>query len=92
MKRTYVRAGAALMRAAGCAYNDVVDRDLDRKVARTAGRPVAAGTISVRRAWAFVIGCSLVSFLILLTLGPLAIGLGVMIPVRARQEQLTTVG
>jgi 4-hydroxybenzoate polyprenyltransferase len=43
--------GAVLMRAAGCAFNDVVDRDIDRKVARTAGRPVASGAISVRGAW-----------------------------------------
>eukprot|EP01035_Chromulina_nebulosa_P039493 gene39493-53396_t len=34
--------GAALMRAAGCAYNDIVDRDIDAKVARTAGRPIPA--------------------------------------------------
>src|SRR3954467_4499795 len=32
--------GAAAMRAAGCAYNDIVDRDLDAKVARTASRPI----------------------------------------------------
>ena len=69
--------GAALMRAAGCAYNDVVDRDLDRRVARTAARPVASGAVSVRQAWAFIVGCSLLSFLILLTLGPAAIALGV---------------
>ena len=69
--------GAVLMRAAGCAFNDVVDRDIDRKVARTAGRPVASGAISVRGAWGFILGCSLVSFGILLTLGPTAIGLGV---------------
>jgi 4-hydroxybenzoate polyprenyltransferase len=68
--------GAALMRAAGCAFNDVVDRDVDRKVARTAGRPVASGAISVKQAWAFLIACSLVSFAVLLTLGPVAIGLG----------------
>src|SRR3954454_15016967 len=37
--------GAALMRAAGCAYNDIVDRDIDAKVARTAARPVASGQI-----------------------------------------------
>jgi 4-hydroxybenzoate polyprenyltransferase len=65
------------MRAAGCAYNDIVDRDIDRKVARTALRPVASGAISAKAAWAFVVGCSLVSFGVLLTLGPLAIGLGV---------------
>jgi 4-hydroxybenzoate polyprenyltransferase len=69
--------GAALMRAAGCAYNDIVDRDLDAKVARTAGRPVASGRISVRQAWAFVIACSLAAALILFTLPPLAIGLGI---------------
>ncbi|CAN5171571.1 4-hydroxybenzoate octaprenyltransferase [soil metagenome] len=69
--------GAALMRAAGCAYNDIVDRDIDRKVARTAARPVASGAISRKGAWAFVVGCSLVSLCVLLTLGPLAIGLGV---------------
>ena len=69
--------GAALMRAAGCAYNDIVDRDIDAKVARTAGRPVASGQISVKQAWGFVVACSLVAFLILVSLPPLAIGLGV---------------
>ncbi len=39
--------GAALMRAAGCAFNDIVDRDIDAKVARTAARPVASGAIGV---------------------------------------------
>jgi 4-hydroxybenzoate polyprenyltransferase len=69
-------AGAALMRAAGCAYNDIVDRDIDAKVARTAARPIPAGQISVRQAWSFVAGCCLASLLILLTMSPLAIGLG----------------
>lgn len=69
--------GAALMRAAGCAFNDIVDRDIDAKVARTAARPVASGAISVKQAWAFLVGCSLISFLILLTLGTAAIALGV---------------
>jgi 4-hydroxybenzoate polyprenyltransferase len=70
-------AGAALMRAAGCAYNDIVDRDIDARVARTAGRPIPAGQITVRQAWAFLAGCSLAALAILLTLPPLAIGLGV---------------
>jgi 4-hydroxybenzoate polyprenyltransferase len=69
--------GAALMRAAGCAYNDIVDRDIDAKVARTAGRPIPSGQIGVRQAWLFVLVVSLVSLGVLLTLGPLAIGLGV---------------
>jgi 4-hydroxybenzoate polyprenyltransferase len=70
--------GAALMRAAGCAYNDIVDRDFDAQVARTAARPIPAGEISVKQAWAFVLGCSLTSLLILLTLGTTAIVLGVL--------------
>jgi 4-hydroxybenzoate polyprenyltransferase len=70
-------AGAALMRAAGCAYNDIVDRDFDAKVARTAGRPIPSGQISVKQAWAFVVACALVSLVILLTMPPLAIALGV---------------
>jgi 4-hydroxybenzoate polyprenyltransferase len=68
--------GAALMRAAGCAFNDIVDRDIDAQVARTAARPIPSGQISVRQAWGFLVACSLVSLLILLTMGPLAIGLG----------------
>jgi 4-hydroxybenzoate polyprenyltransferase len=69
--------GACLMRAAGCAFNDIVDRDIDAQVARTALRPIPSGRISVRQAWAFVIGCSLISLLILLTLNWTAILLGV---------------
>ena len=68
--------GATLMRTAGCAFNDIIDRDIDAKVARTAARPVASGQISVRQAWVFVIVCSLISLGLLVTMGPLAIGLG----------------
>jgi 4-hydroxybenzoate polyprenyltransferase len=69
--------GAALMRAAGCAYNDIVDRDIDQKVARTAARPVASGQISVAQAWLFILACCLVSLMILLSLNFMAILLGV---------------
>jgi 4-hydroxybenzoate polyprenyltransferase len=71
-----VALGAALMRAAGCAYNDIVDRDIDAKVARTAMRPIPAGQISVKQAWLFVIACCLVSLAILLSLPPTAVVLG----------------
>jgi 4-hydroxybenzoate polyprenyltransferase len=70
--------GAMLMRTAGCAYNDIVDRDIDAKVARTAGRPIPSGQISVRAAWAFVVGCSLASLVILLSLNMFAVVLGVV--------------
>ncbi len=69
--------GACLMRAAGCAFNDIVDRDIDAQVSRTASRPIPSGRISVKQAWGFVIGCSLISLLILLTLNLTAILLGV---------------
>src|SRR6185436_7938822 len=69
--------GSALMRAAGCAYNDIVDRDIDAKVARTALRPIPSGQIRVKQAWAFIVACSLASLVILLSLSPLAVGLGV---------------
>ena len=73
-----VFVGAALMRAAGCAFNDIVDSDFDAQVARTAMRPIPAGLISVKQAWLFLVGCSLVSFLILVCLGWMAILLGVL--------------
>jgi 4-hydroxybenzoate polyprenyltransferase len=69
--------GALLMRAAGCAWNDILDRDIDAKVTRTAARPVASGQISVRQALLFAALCSLVSFAVLVTMPPTAIWLGV---------------
>ena len=69
--------GAALMRAAGCAYNDIVDRDLDARVARTAGRPIASGQITQRGAWGFLVVCALASLTILLSLNLLSFYLGV---------------
>jgi len=69
--------GACLMRAAGCAFNDIVDRDIDVQVARTAARPIPSGRISVKQAWGFVIGCSLLALVILLTLNLTAVLLGV---------------
>jgi 4-hydroxybenzoate polyprenyltransferase len=70
--------GATLMRTAGCAYNDIVDKDIDAKVARTAGRPVASGQISVPAAWTFLIACSLASLVILLSLNIVTVALGVL--------------
>jgi 4-hydroxybenzoate polyprenyltransferase len=72
-----IAIGALLMRGAGCAYNDIVDRDYDAKVARTAARPIPSGQISVKQAWAYLAALSLAGLVILLTLKPLAIALGV---------------
>jgi len=70
--------GAALMRGAGCAVNDIADRDFDAQVARTALRPIPAGLISVKQAWAFVIGLCLASLCILLTMNLMSVLLGAL--------------
>jgi 4-hydroxybenzoate polyprenyltransferase len=64
--------GALAMRSAGCAYNDIVDRELDARVERTRLRPLASGRVSVRAAWGLVIGLSLVGLVVLLMLTPTA--------------------
>src|SRR5690606_24861361 len=68
--------GASLMRAAGCAWNDIVDRDIDAKVARTAGRPIPTGEISVAQALGFIVACCLASLLILLSFNRAAVIIG----------------
>ena len=70
--------GAIVMRGAGCTYNDIVDRDFDARVARTADRPIPSGAVSVRQAIAFLLAQLLVGLLILLTLSAAAILLGVL--------------
>jgi len=57
--------GAIVMRGAGCVYNDIVDRDLDRKVARTAGRPLASGRLSLKAAWTFLCLLCLIGLVVL---------------------------
>ena len=64
--------GAFVMRSAGCAYNDIVDRDLDRRVERTRLRPLASGRVSLKGAWALVMGLSLIGLVVLLQLKPVA--------------------
>nr|WP_246525846.1 4-hydroxybenzoate octaprenyltransferase [Neoroseomonas oryzicola] len=70
--------GAVLMRGAGCVVNDLWDRDLDRQVERTAGRPLASGAVQPKQALAFLLGLLLVSLLILVQLPWSAILLGVL--------------
>jgi len=70
--------GAVLMRGAGCVVNDLWDRDLDRQVERTAGRPLASGAVRPRQALAFLLGLLAVSLLILVQLPWTAILLGVL--------------
>ena len=60
--------GAIAMRGAGCVYNDIVDRDLDRKVARTCSRPIASGRVSRRAAWTWLGALGLIGLIVLLQL------------------------
>ena len=60
--------GAIAMRGAGCVYNDIVDADLDARVARTAARPIARGAVSKRAAWGWLLALCAVGLLVLLQL------------------------
>jgi 4-hydroxybenzoate polyprenyltransferase len=64
--------GAAVMRAAGCVVNDLWDRDLDRRVRRTAARPLASGQLRVKQALVFLLALLLAGLCVLLQLNPLA--------------------
>ena len=68
--------GAVVMRGAGCTYNDIVDRDIDAQVARTATRPLPSGQISVRAAWLFLIVQLAVGLAVLLQFTTFAILVG----------------
>jgi 4-hydroxybenzoate polyprenyltransferase len=69
--------GSVVMRAAGCVVNDLWDRDIDRQVTRTAGRPLASGAITPVNALIFMAVCLGVGLLILLQLNRLTQMLGI---------------
>ena len=73
--------GSVLMRSAGCIFNDIVDKDFDKKVQRTKQRPIASGEISVIHSFFYVIILCAVAFCILLqfNITTIALGLGSMI-------------
>jgi len=77
--------GAVAMRGAGCVYNDIVDRELDRRVARTRDRPLASGRVPLKAAWAWLLALCLVGLVVLLQLGPTAriVALASLAPVAA---------
>mgnify|MGYP006102369407 CR=1 FL=1 len=73
--------GSILMRSAGCIFNDIVDKDLDKKVKRTKRRPIANGKISIKTSIFCVITLCLLSFLILIQFNhkTILLGLGSML-------------
>ena len=60
--------GAVAMRGAGCTYNDIVDRDIDAKVARTRTRPLPAGEVTLQAAGIFLALQLLIGLAVLLYL------------------------
>jgi 4-hydroxybenzoate polyprenyltransferase len=76
--------GAIAMRAAGCTYNDIVDREIDAQVARTQSRPLPSGQVSVTAAVLYMLALCLVGLAVLLSLNTFAIWLGLgVIPIVA---------
>ncbi|MCQ8239473.1 4-hydroxybenzoate octaprenyltransferase [Rhizosaccharibacter radicis] len=63
--------GSLAMRSAGCVINDMWDRDIDRQVARTAGRPLASGAVSLPEAFALLALLLAAGLAVLLCLPPL---------------------
>ncbi len=68
--------GALVMRGAGCAFNDIIDRDIDAQVARTRGRPIPSGAITPKQARILLAGLCLVGLIILLQFNWFAVALG----------------
>ncbi len=73
--------GSVLMRSAGCIFNDIVDRNIDKKVKRTRERPIPSGKITVNKSLFYVSALCVLAFFILIQFNflTIALGLGSMI-------------
>jgi 4-hydroxybenzoate polyprenyltransferase len=69
--------GAFVMRGAGCTYNDIVDRNYDGRVERTASRPIPSGQVSAMQALGFAVALSLIGLLVLVQFNEFTIWLGI---------------
>jgi 4-hydroxybenzoate polyprenyltransferase len=69
--------GAFAMRGAGCTWNDIVDRDLDRSVERTRSRPIPSGEVGVFEALIFLVAQALTGLAVLLQFNAFAIATGI---------------
>ena len=70
--------GSVLMRSAGCIVNDIVDKDIDKKVQRTKNRPLACNLISIKNALTYVVILCSFAFFILIQFNTLTIVLGIV--------------
>jgi len=69
--------GAYVMRSAGCTYNDIIDRDIDGQVERTANRPLPSGQITTKQAWLFLSALCFTGLIVLLQFNLYTIILGI---------------
>jgi len=69
--------GSFVMRGAGCTWNDITDRDLDAKVERTRSRPIPAGQVTAKQAFAWLVLQALIGFAVLLQFNGFAIATGI---------------
>ncbi len=77
--------GSIAMRGAGCVFNDIIDRDLDARVARTRARPIPSGLVSVKLAAIWLVALCLIGLVVLVQLHALAaiVALASLAPVAA---------
>ncbi len=68
--------GSVLMRSAGCIFNDIVDKDFDKKVKRTKSRPIASGNISVKLSFIYVMILCALALIVLIQFNLLTIIIG----------------
>ncbi len=69
--------GSVLMRSAGCIINDIVDRNIDKKVERTKDRPIASDKISVQLSLIYSFALCVLAFFVLLNFNTLTIWLAI---------------
>lgn len=69
--------GALVMRGAGCAYNDYVDREYDAKVQRTQSRPIPSGQVTPRAALVFTCLLSFIGLAVLISFNTFTIFLAI---------------
>ncbi len=70
--------GAFVMRGAGCTWNDILDRDLDAKVARTRSRPIPSGQVTTKAAVVFLVAQALIGLIVLLQFNGFTILMGIL--------------
>ena len=70
--------GSIIMRSAGCIINDIIDKDVDKKVDRTKYRPIPSERISLTESFIYIILLCFVAFIILIQFNNLTIVLGLL--------------